>query len=196
MLCDLSSTYLEGEHCPLAKRGHSRDRKKGKVQIEFSLLCNQQGCPVAVTVFEGNTSDPKTLKPQLQKLTERFGIKQGILVGDRGTLPDTQIQQHLKDLEGWDWITALRAAQIRKLLEAGTLKLEQLETQCWIEIESEAYPNERLIACRNRHLAHQAQYKREALLRATETELDKIVVATCRSKQPLEGKAEIGLRGF
>jgi transposase len=194
VLCDLSSTYLEGQHCPLAKRGHCRDGKKGKVQIEFSLLCNQQGCPVAVTVFEGNTSDPKTLKPQLQKLTERFGIKHGILVGDRGTLPDTQIQQQLKDLAGWDWITALRTAQIRKLLETGTLKLEQFATQSWIEIESETYPNERLIACLNRHRTHQAQHKREALLSATQTELDKIVVAHGRSKQRLEGKAEIGLR--
>ena len=194
VLCDLSSTYLEGEHCPLAKRGHCRDGKKGKVQIEFSLLCNHQGCPFAVTVFEGNTSDPQTLKPQLQKLTERFGIKQGILVGDRGTLPDTQIQEQLRDLEGWDWITALRAVQIRKLLATGTLKLEQFESQCWIEMESETYPNERLIACRNGHLAHQLGHKREELLTATETELDKIVVATSRAKQRLKGKAEIGLR--
>ena len=194
VLCDLSSTYLEGDHCTLAKRGHSRDRKKGTLQIEFSLLCNQQGCPVAITVFEGNTSDAKTLKPQLQKLTERFGIQHGILVGDRGTLPDTQIQQQLKDLKGWDWITALRAAQIRKLLETGTLKLAQFETQSWVEIESETYPDERLIACRNRRLAEQVQHKREALLKATETELDKIVAATGRAKQRLEGEAEIGLR--
>ena len=194
VLCDLSSTYLEGQHCPLGKRGYCRDRKKGKVQIEFSLLCNQQGCPVAVTVFEGNTSDPQTLKPQLQKLTERFGLKQGILVGDRGTLPDRQIQEQLKDLEGWDWITALRAAQIRKLLSAGILNLEQFESQCWIEIESQTYPNERLIACRNSHLARQSGHRREELLTATETELDKIVVATARSKQRLQGKAEIGLR--
>ena len=126
VLCDLSSAYLEGAHCSLAKRGYSRDRKRGKVQIEFSLLCNQQGCPVSITVFEGNMSDAKTLKPQLQTLTERFGIEHGILVGDRGTLPDSQIQQHLQDLDGWDWITALRAAQIRPLLDAGTLKLEEL----------------------------------------------------------------------
>jgi len=194
VLCDLSSSYLEGEQCSLGKRGHCRDRKKGKVQIEFSLLCNQQGCPVAVTVFEGNTSDSQTLKPQLEKLTERFGIKHGIFVGDRGTLPDTQISKQLKDLEGWDWITALRAAQIRKLLDEGTLKLEKLATRSWIEIQSPTYPHERLIACRNRHLANQTKHKREELLQATETELDKIVVATRRSKQRLEGEAEIGLR--
>jgi transposase len=194
VLCDLSSTYLEGDHCSLAKRGHSRDRKKGTVQIEFSLLCNQQGCPVAITVFEGNTSDAKTLKPQLQKLTERFGIKHGILVGDRGTLPDTQIQEHLQELDGWDWITALRAAQIRQLLAAGTLTLDHFEEQSWVEIVSETYPNERLIACRNHSLAQQAKHKREELLTATETDLDKIVAATTRSKQRLEGKAEIGLR--
>ncbi len=127
------------------------------MQIEFSLLCNQQGCPVAVTVFEGNTSDSQTLKPQLEKLTERFGIKHGIFVGDRGTLPDTQISKQLKDLEGWDWITALRAAQIRKLLDEGALKLEEFETQSWIEIQSQIYPNERLIACLNRHLANQTK---------------------------------------
>ena len=194
VLCDLSSSYLEGEQCSLGQRGYCRDRKKGKVQIEFSLLCNQQGCPVAVTVFEGNTSDSQTLKPQLEKLTERFGIKHGIFVGDRGTLPDTQISKQLKDLEGWDWITALRAAQIRKLLDGGELKLEELETQSWIEIQSQTYPNERLIVCHNRQLANQTKHKREELLRATETELDKIVVATRRSKQRLEGKSEIGLR--
>ena len=194
VLCDLSSTYLEGEHCPLAKRGHSRDRKKGKVQIEFSLLCNQQGCPVAITVFEGNTSDAKTLQPQLEKLTERFGIEHGILVGDRGTLPDSQIQAHLQGLEGWDWITALRAVQIQSLLNSGTLNLAQFDTQSWIEITSEKYPDERLIACRNHSLAKQLGHKRETLLKATETELDKIVVATTRTKQPLEGQAEIGLR--
>lgn len=194
VLCDLSSTYLEGEHCPLAKRGYSRDGKKGKVQIEFSLLCNHQGCPVAITVFEGNTSDAQTLQPQLQKLTERFGIEHGILVGDRGTLPDSQIQAHLQGLEGWDWITALRAVQIQQLLSAGTLNLAQFETQNWVEITSPKYPNERLVACRNRALAHQLGHKREALLTATEAELDKIVAATTRPKHPLQGQAEIGLR--
>ena len=194
VLCDLSSAYLEGEHCPLGKRGYSRDRKKGKMQIEFSLLCNQHGCPVAITVFEGNTSDAQTLKPQLQKLTERFGIEHGILVGDRGTLPDTQIQAHLKSLDGWEWITALRAAQIRKLFDAGTLKLEHFESQSLIELSCDTYPDERLIACRNHRLAVQAGHKREALLQASETQLDEIVAATKRSKRPLQGAAEIGVR--
>lgn len=194
VLCDLSSSYLEGEHCPLAKRGYSRDRKQGKVQITFSLLCNQQGCPVAITVFEGNTSDAKTLQPQLQKLTERFGIEHGILVGDRGTLPASQIQAHLQDREGWDWMTALRASQIRQLLDAGTFNLGQFDTQSWLERTSDTYPHERLIVCRNQTLAQHLGHQREALLKATETELDKIVVATTRSQQRLTGQADIGVR--
>ncbi len=194
VLVDLSSTYLEGETCELAKRGYSRDRKKGVVQISFSLLCNAQGCPVAVEVFEGNTSDPNTLSHHLQKLTERFNLATGIIVGDRGTLPDCRIESELKPLSGWLWVTALKAVQIQALFEAGHLSVENFETIDWVELSTSDYPDERLIACRNPQLASHRHHRRQALLSATETELDKVVKATQRAKKPLQGQDKIGLR--
>ena len=194
VLVDLSSTYLEGETCELAKRGYSRDRKKGGVQITFSLLCNAQGCPIAVEVFEGNTSDPTTLSHHLQKLTERFNLATGILVGDRGTLPDCRIESELKPLSGWLWVTALKAVQIQALFEAGHLSVENFEKTDWIELSTPDYPDERLIACRNPQLATYRHQRRQALLSATETELDKVAKATQRAKKPLQGQDKIGLR--
>lgn len=194
VLVDLSSTYLEGETCELAKRGYSRDRKKGVVQITFSLLCNAQGCPIAVEVFEGNTTDPTTLSHHLQTLTERFNLATGIIVGDRGTLPDCRIESELKPLSGWLWVTALKAVQIQALFEAGHLSVETFETTDWIELSTSDYPDERLIACRNPQLASHRHHRRQALLSATETELDKVLKATQRAKKPLQGKDKIGLR--
>ena len=194
VLVDLSSTYLEGEHCALAKRGYSRDRKKGVVQIVFGLLCNAQGCPVAVEVFEGNTADPTTLSTQLQKLTDRFGLEQGIIVGDRGMLPDCRIDSEVKPLANWQWVTALKTAQIQVLFNSGQLSVADFDQKDSIEIDSTDYPNERLIACRNPQLAAHRANRREALLAATEVELDKIVKATQRDKEPLRGQDKIGVR--
>jgi transposase len=194
VLFDISSTYLEGEHCPLAKRGYNRDKKKGMVQVVFGLVCNAQGCPVAVEVFEGNTSDPSTLKTQLTKLKERFKLSRGILVGDRGMLPNTKIQSELKTTQGWEWITALKSAQIRKLLEANAFELEKLQTSRWLELQAPSYPEERLIACYNMSLATQRQHRRQELLEATEAEFDKILAATLRQREPLRGQDQIALR--
>lgn len=194
VLVDLTSTYLEGETCELAKRGYSRDRKKGVVQITFSLLCNAQGCPVAVEVFEGNTTDPTTLSHHLQKLTERFNLTTGIIVGDRGTLPDCRIASELKPLSGWLWVTALKAAQIQALFETGDLHGESFQTTDWVEFSTPNYPGERLIACRNPQLASHRHHRRQALLSATETALDKVVKATQRAHKPLQGQDNIGLR--
>ena len=194
VLVDLSSTYLEGETCELAKRGYSRDRKKGVVQITFSLLCNAQGCPVAVEVFEGNTADPTTLSHHLQKLTDRFNLAAGIIVGDRGTLPDCRIASELKPLSGWLWVTALKAVQIQALFEAGHLSVESFEKTDWVELSTSDYPNERLIACRNPQLAAHRHHRRQALLSATEAELDKVAKATQRAKKPLKDPDKIGLR--
>jgi len=194
VLFDISSTYLEGEHCSLAKRGYNRDKKKGMVQVVFGLVCNAQGCPVAVEVFEGNTSDPSTLKPQLKKLKERFQLSTGILVGDRGMLPNTKIQSELKTTQGWEWITALKSAQIRKLLDANAFELEQLHQSKWLEFEAPTYPEERLIACYNMSLATQRKHRRQELLEATEVEFVTVLAATQRQRDPLQGQDQIALR--
>jgi transposase len=194
VLYDVSSTYFEGETCPLAQFGYSRDGKKGKLQIIFGLLCNAQGCPVAVEVFEGNIADSTTLATQIEKVRTRFGIKRVVFVGDRGILTQARINQELKPVEGLDWITALRAPQIRQLVEQEYLQLSLFDEQDLGEISSPDYPGERLIACRNPLLAAEREQNREALLQATEIELDKIVTAVQREKRPLKGAANIGLR--
>jgi len=119
VLYDVSSTYFEGQSCPLAQRGHSRDGLKDRLQIVFGLLCSPQGCPVAVEVFEGNTADPKTLGKQIEKIRKRFGMLKVVLVGDRGMITQARITEELQDAEGLEWITALRSNQIRKLKEKG-----------------------------------------------------------------------------
>lgn len=194
VLYDVSSTYFEGETCPLAQFGYSRDRKKGKLQIIFGLLCNAQGIPLAVEVFEGNTGDPTTLATQIEKVRHRFGLKRVVFVGDRGLITEARINEQLKNIEGLDWITALRAPQIRQLVEQEYLQLSLFDQQDLAEIQSLDYPGERLIACRNPLLAAERAKKREELLQATEQELDKVVAATNREKRPLSGAANIGLR--
>ena len=194
VLYDLTSTYYEGRTCPLAKLGHNRDGKKGKLQIEFGLLCNADGCPVAVEVFEGNTADPKTLGVQIAKIRQRFGLKRVVLVGDRGMLTEARIREELKPIDGLDWITALRAPAIRKLVEAGDLCPSLFDERDLGEITSSLYPDERLVVCRNPLLADERARKRRELLAATEQELDKIVQATRRTRRPLRGAAKIGMR--
>lgn len=194
VLYDVSSTYFEGETCPLAQFGYSRDGKKGKLQIIFGLLCDAQGCPIAVEVFEGNIADSTTLATQIEKVRTRFGIKRVVFVGDRGILTQARINQELKTVEGLDWITALRAPQLRQLMEQEYLQLSLFDQRDLAEISSPDYPGERLIACRNPLLAAERANKREKLLQATELELDKIVTAVQREKRPLKGTANIGLR--
>jgi hypothetical protein len=194
VLYDVSSTYFEGRHCPLAKLGHSRDGKKGKPQIVFGLLCSARGCPVAVEVFAGNTGDPKTLGSQVRKLRERFGLSRLVLVGDRGMITQARIRADLKAQEGLDWITALRAPAIQKLLAQGAFQMSLFDETDLAEIESPDYPGERLIVCKNPLLSAERARKREELLRATEKELDRVVAATSRPKNALRGKDRIGLR--
>lgn len=194
VLYDVSSAYLEGRHCPLGRLGYNRDGKKGKLQIEFGLLCNAEGCPVAVEVFEGNTADPKTLAPALEKLRERFGFKRVVLVGDRGLITSARIREDLKPSQAVDWITALRAPAIGQLLREGSLQLSLFDEKDLVEIESSDYPDERLVVCRNPLLAQERATKRQELLEATEKELNKIVEATQRPKRRLRGKDRIGLR--
>ena len=194
VLCDLTSTYFEGHTCPLAQFGHSRDGKKGKVQIVFGLICNAGGCPVAVEVFTGNTADPQTLAPQLRKLRAQFHLQRVILVGDRGLLTDARIREELQPVVGLDCLTALRHPTIQHLVEAGVLDLARLTELDLMAFTAPAYPGERLIACRNPLLAAERARKREALLQATERELATIAQATIRAKRRLTGQAAIALR--
>ncbi len=194
VLYDLTSTYFEGRHCPLGKLGHSRDDKSGKLQIVFGLLTNAQGCPVAVEVFAGNTSDPKTVAAQVNKLRQRFGLQDVVLVGDRGMITSARIRQDLPASHGIQWISALRASQIQKLAKDGQLQMSLFDQTDLVEIAHPAFPGERLIACFNPLLAEERSRKRPDLLAATEKQLEKIAAATKRPKRPLRGKQNIGLR--
>jgi Transposase DDE domain len=194
VLCDVTSTYFEGRACPLADFGHSRDGKRDQLQIVFGLLCNQQGCPVAVEVFEGNTADPMPLAPQIHKLRQRFGLARLVLVGDRGLLTEARIRDELKPVEGLAWITALRASAVKQLVSTGALQLSLFDQRDWAQITSPDYPGERLVVCKNPLLATERARKREALLQATERELNQIVAATQRPTRRLQGPDKIGLR--
>ena len=194
VLYDLSSAWVTGHCCPLAAFGKSRDDKGKYPQIVFGLLCSAEGCPVAVEVFEGNTGDPSTVAAQLNKLKARFGLTHVVWVGDRGMITQARIEELLRPA-GMSWITALRSPDIAKLMEEqGPWQLALFDQRGLIEIASERYPDERLVVCRNPALAQERARKREALLQATQKDLDAIVAATGRSRRPLQGKDAIGLR--
>jgi hypothetical protein len=192
VLYDVSSSYLEGRCCPLAQFGYSRDGKRGKRQIVYGLLCARDGCPVAIEVFAGSTADPTTLTSQVTKLKERFALDHVVLVGDRGMITQARITEDLK-AAGLDWITALRAPAIKALLDGGALQMSLFDDRDMAGITSPEFPGERLIVCRNRALAAERARKRGDLLAATERDLARIAAAVARKRQPLRGKAEIGL---
>lgn len=194
VLYDLTSSYFEGTTCALAKLGHNRDGKKGKLQVEYGLLCNAAGVPVAVEVFEGHVADPMTLGTQIQKVRSRFGIKKLVLVGDRGMITQARIDEELRDVEGLDWITALRSSAILKLADQGLIEPSLFDQTNLAQIHSPDFPGERLMVCRNPLLARSRAHKREDLLAATEKELAKIHASTLRPKNPLRGKGKIGLK--
>ena len=173
VLYDLSSSYFEGTTCPLARLGHNRDGKKGLLQVNYGLLTDARGCPVAVSVHEGNVADSTTFLPEVQRLRERFGIEQLVMVGDRGMIGNASIAQ-LREMAGIDWITALKSASIRTLVEQGQLQLGLFDERNLLEIASPQYPGERLVACRNPQLAALRAHKRQELLSATERNLQQI----------------------
>ena len=173
--------------------GYSRDGKRNFLQIEFGLLCNRDGCPVAVEVFAGNTADPNTLSVQIDKLQRRFGLSRVVLVGDRGMLTDARIRDEVKPA-GLDWISALRAPAIRELVESGAIQMSLFDQMDLVEIRTDAYPGERLMVCRNPLLAAERARKRQDLLQATERLLDPIVAATTRATRRLTGQDKIGIR--
>ena len=191
VLYDLSSSYFEGKTCPLAALGHNRDGKKGKLQVNYGLLTDARGCPVAVTVFKGNTADPKTLLPQIEKVTQTFGIAKIVIVGDRGMISQVQINA-LKKQGNVDWVTALRSSAISKLVATGHVQLGLFDERNLFEIEHPDFPGERLIACRNKELAKLRVHKRQALLDATTKELERVKAMVLRGS--LCGKDKIGVR--
>jgi len=191
---DVSSSFYTGTHCGLAKFGHNRDGNNGYPQIVYGLLCNGEGCPVAVEVFEGNTSDPATLAVQVEKIRSRFRIQRLVLVGDRGMITSKRIEETLRGIEGLDWITALRADNIKKLVEEGIIQPSLFDSRDLMEVQSPDYPGERLVVCHNPFLAEERGRKRQELLEATEKKLQEIAAATTRVKNPLKGKDNIGLR--
>jgi len=193
VLYDVSSSYVEGRCCELARYGHSRDGRNDKMQIVFGLLCSADGCPIAVEVFEGNTGDPSTLGNQIAKLKQRFGLKRVVLVGDRGMITQARIDEDLKPA-GLDWITALRAPAIQHLAaEGGPLQLSLFDERDLAEIESPEFPGERLVVCKNPALAEERKRKRDELLAATEQDLKDIQARILRKRQPLRGADKIGL---
>ena len=191
VLYDLSSSYFEGSCCPLAKRGYSRDGRPGTLQVNYGLLTDARGCPVAVSVFEGNTSDSLTFLPAVQRVRERFGLAQVVMVGDRGMVSQKAIDD-LRGQGGVDWITALKSVSIRALVEQGHLQLGLFDQRNLAEITSPDYPGERLVACRNDALAKLRAHKRESLLQATEALLVAIKASVDAGR--LTGQDKIGVQ--
>ena len=192
VLYDVSSSYMEGRRCPLAKRGYSRDGRKGTLQIVYGLLCAPDGCPVAIEVFDGNTADPKTLATQIDKLKQRFHLDHVVLVGDRGMITQARITEEVR-AAGLDWITALRAPAIKGLMQSGALQLSLFDQRDMASITAPDFPGERLVVCRNPDLAAERARKRDDLLCATERGLARIQAAVVRKRNPLRGTAEIAL---
>lgn len=190
VLYDLTSTYFEGTQCPIAKRGYSRDEKRSKLQITIGLLTNREGCPISIEVFPGNMSDSGTLAAQVDKLKERFNLKNIILVGDRGMITKTKIENTLKP-NGISWISCLRSESIRKLIGDAAIQSTLFDDTNIAEISSPMYPDERLIVCRNPDLADKRRHTREELLIETEKMLLKIKRSVERKRTPLSGKDNI-----
>jgi len=191
VLYDLSSSYFEGKCCPLAALGHNRDGKKGKLQVNYGLLTDSRGVPVAVSVFEGNSADPTTLLPQVETMLETFGISEMVLLGDRGMISQKHIEE-LKGQAGINWITALKSDAIIKLVSGESLQLGLFDERNLFEFTHPDYPGERLIACKNPDLAKLRAHKRQSLLDATVKELNKI--RSMVEKGRIKGKDKIGVR--
>lgn len=191
VLYDLSSSYFEGTTCPLARLGHNRDGKKGLLQVNYGLLTDARGCPVAVSVHEGNVADAATFAAEVQRVRESFGIGELVMVGDRGMIGHKAIAE-LREMDGVGWITALKTTSIRALLESGQLQLGLFDERNLVELASPEYPGERLVVCRNPQLAKLRAHKREDLLVATERSLQ--AIQACVQAGRLRGADAIGLR--
>ncbi len=193
VLYDVSSSFYEGRTCPLAKFGHDRDGKNGLPIIVYGVMTDGEGCPVAVSVYAGNTGNPTTVADQIEKLREQFGLQRVVLVGDRGMLTQPQIDK-LKQHPGLGWITALTSTAIQELVKQGALQLSLLDQKNLAEITAPDYPGERLMVCHNPVLEEQRRRKRQDLLKATEKSLEKIGKEVTRRKKKLFTAAEIGVK--
>ena len=193
VLYDVSSAAFEGRTCPLGAIGHPKDGVRGRLQIVYGLLTAKDGIPVAIEVFQGNTGDPTTVASQVDKLKDRFGLTRVVLVGDRGMLTAARLREDVRPA-GLDWITALRAPQVKKLVRDGDLQLTLFDVQDLAEITTPDFPGERLVACKNPFLEAERARKRESLLAAAEADLAKIAAACARARRPLRGKDKIAVR--
>jgi hypothetical protein len=193
VLYDVSSAAFEGRTCPLGVIGHPKDGVHGRLQIVYGLLTSKDGIPVAIEVFAGNTGDPKTVAAQVTRVKDRFGITRVVLVGDRGMLTAARLREDVRPA-GLDWITALRAPQVKALVRGGDLQLTLFDVQDLAEITSPEFPGERLVACKNPFLEAERARKRESLLAATEADLAKIAAACARARAPLRGQDKIAVR--
>ena len=191
VLFDLTSSYFEGVTCPLAKLGYSRDGKKGTLQVNYGILTDDRGCPVSVSVFEGNTGDPKTLLPQVEKVKTEFGIDRLVMVGDRGMITNVQIEG-MRKLGGIEWITALKSGAIADLVPTGAFQPDLFDERNLLSLTSADYPGEQLVACRNPELAKRRAAKRQELIAATARALDKIKARVASGR--LRGADKIGER--
>ena len=194
VLFDVSSSYCTGGKSSLIKHGYSRDHRGDRPQIVYGLLCDCEGRPIAIEVFPGNTADPPTFTQIVTTVRKRFGINRIIFVGDRGMITSARINEDLRDVDGLDWISALRTEGIRKLCEAGTIQMSLFDKHDLAEVTSEHFPDERLVVCRNPVLAEERARKRNELLKATEDKLEPIRLATSRQRNPLRGEQAISLR--
>jgi len=192
VLYDLSSSWMEGTHCPLAHHGYSRDHKSGKTQIEYGLMTDKKGRPISIEVFPGNTADPKAFSSAVTKVRDRFKLKEVVMVGDRGMITSARIDA-LRLLGGMEWITSQGAA-VKALAEAGAIQPSLFDEVNLVEITHPDFPDERLVACSNPALAVERAAKRDELLQATEVDLKKVQAAVTRTRRPLRGKDQIALR--
>jgi hypothetical protein len=193
VLYDVSSAAFEGRTCPLGAIGHPKDGVRGRLQIVYGLLTSKEGIPVAIEVFAGNTGDPKTVAAQVAKVKDRFALTKVVLVGDRGMLTAARLREDVRP-QGLDWITALRAPQVKKLARDGDLQLTLFDVQDLAEITSPDFPGERLVACMNPFLEAERARTRESLLAATEADLAKIAAVCARTRRPLRGQDKIAVR--
>jgi transposase len=191
VLYDLSSSYFEGTSCPLARLGYSRDGKKGTLQVNYGVLTDRRGCPVAVSVYEGNTADPETLMPEIERLKRDFEVGEFVMVGDRGMISQKAIKA-FKERRGVDWITALKSTSIRTLVGEGHVQMDLFDERNLFELSHPEYPGERLVACRNPALAELRAHKRESLLKATEQLLEKVRQSVAKGR--LKGQDKIGVQ--
>jgi hypothetical protein len=193
VLYDVSSAAFEGRTCPLGAIGHPKDGVRGRLQIIYGLLASKDGIPVAIEVFQGNTGDPTTVADQVTRVKDRFGIAKVVLVGDRGMLTAARLREDVRPA-GLDWITALRAPQVKNLVRDGDLQLTLFDQTDLAEITSPDFPGERLVACKNPFLEAERARKRESLLAATEADLAKVAAACTRTRAPLRGRDKIAVR--